>query len=103
MALETMISVQTVAHCGYEASAVTDVFANPLKAISVALKGPKTEGEMVEEIDISKSRDPDFFHDAHVSEMMKNRIPKTERNGNSPIPSAGAAINPKGDLAKKLK
>ena len=59
-----------MAHCGYEASAVTDVFANPLKALSVALKGPKTEGVMAKEIDISNSRDPDFFHDAHVSEMM---------------------------------
>ena len=61
-----------MAHCGYEASAVTDVFTNPLKAASVALKGPKTEGAMAKEIDISKSRDPDFFHDTHVSEMMKN-------------------------------
>jgi phage-related protein len=93
-----------MAHCGYEASAVTDVFANPLKALSVALKGPKTEGEMAEEIDISKSRGPDFFHDTHVSEMMKKlHAQKQNEKDNSPIPSAGAAINPKGDLAKKLK
>ena len=93
-----------MAHCGYEASAVTDVFANPLKAVSVALKGPKTEGAMAEEIDISKSRDPDFFHDTHVSEMMKKlHAQKQNETDNSPIPSAGAAINPKGELAKKLK
>ena len=93
-----------MAHCGYEASAVTDVFANPLKAISVALKGPKTEGAMAKEIDISKSRDPDFFHDTHVSEMMKKlHAQKQNETDNSPIPSAGAAINPKSDLAKKLK
>ena len=45
-----------MANCGYEASAVTDGFSNPLKAESVALKGPNTEGEMAEESDISRSR-----------------------------------------------
>ena len=60
-----------MAHCGYEASAVTDVFSNPLKAASVAINGPKTEGAMAQEIDMSKSRDPDFVHDTHVSDMMK--------------------------------
>ena len=30
-----------MAHCGYEASAVSDVFKNPLKAINVAMNGPK--------------------------------------------------------------
>jgi hopanoid biosynthesis associated radical SAM protein HpnH len=60
-----------MAHCGYEASAVNDVFTNPLKAIKVALNGPKTQGPMADEIDLSKSRDPDFVFDTHVSEMMK--------------------------------
>ncbi len=60
-----------MAHCGYEASAVNDVFTNPLKAIKVALNGPKTQGPMANEIDLSKSRDPDFVFDTHVSEMMK--------------------------------
>ena len=60
-----------MAHCGYEASAVTDVFESPLKAINVALNGPKTNGDMAQEIDLSNSRDPDFVFDTHVSEMMK--------------------------------
>ena len=92
-----------MAHCGYEASAVTDVFTNPLKAATVAIKGPKTEGAMAEEIDISKSRDPDFFHDTHVSEMMKKLHAQQKHNESkdSPIPSAGAAINPNSHLAKK--
>mgnify|MGYP000441526900 FL=1 len=37
-----------MAHCGYEATAVSDTLAHPLKALSVALRGPKTEGGMVE-------------------------------------------------------
>jgi hypothetical protein len=93
-----------MAHCGYEASAVTDVFTNPLKAASVAIKGPRTEGAMAEEIDISKSRDPDFFHDTHVSEMMKKlHADKKNEANESPIPSAGAAISPHSDLAKNKK
>jgi len=60
-----------MAHCGYEASAVTDVFKNPIKAINVALNGPKTSGKMAKEIDLSKSREPDFVFDSHVQKMMK--------------------------------
>ncbi len=37
-----------MAHCGYEATAVEDMLANPLKGMMVSLKGPKTSGEMVE-------------------------------------------------------
>ena len=59
-----------MAHCGYEASAVEDTFKNPLKAVSVFLKGPKTSGAMAEEIDLSKSRDPDFVFDEHVQKML---------------------------------
>ena len=60
-----------MAHCGYEASAVNDVFKNPLKAIKISVNGPKTEGQMAREIDLSNSRDPDFVFDSHVNEMMK--------------------------------
>jgi hopanoid biosynthesis associated radical SAM protein HpnH len=37
-----------MAHCGYEATAVEDMLSNPLKGFMVSLKGPKTEGAMVE-------------------------------------------------------
>ena len=39
-----------MAHCGYEASAVSDVFSSPIKAFKVALKGPKTQGEMAKKL-----------------------------------------------------
>ncbi len=38
-----------MAHCGYEATAVEDMFKNPLKALWVNLRGPKTEGPMIPE------------------------------------------------------
>jgi hopanoid biosynthesis associated radical SAM protein HpnH len=41
-----------MAHCGYEGTAVEDTFANPLKALKVHLRGPKTEGTMAEEVPI---------------------------------------------------
>jgi len=38
-----------MAHCGYEATAVSDTLAHPLKALAVAIRGPKTEGDMAPE------------------------------------------------------
>ncbi len=38
-----------MAHCGYEATAVEDTLAHPLKALWVAVRGPKTTGDMVPE------------------------------------------------------
>jgi hopanoid biosynthesis associated radical SAM protein HpnH len=35
-----------MAHCGFEGTAVNDVFSHPLKALKVALLGPRTEGPM---------------------------------------------------------
>lgn len=39
-----------MAHCGYEATAVEDMLANPLKALLTSMKGPRTEGDMVPEL-----------------------------------------------------
>jgi hopanoid biosynthesis associated radical SAM protein HpnH len=36
-------------HSGYEGSAVADTLAHPLKALKVAIKGPRTEGPMAPE------------------------------------------------------
>ena len=39
-------------HCGFEASAVDDTFANPLTALKVAMFGPKTDGPMAPELPV---------------------------------------------------
>jgi hypothetical protein len=39
-------------HCGFEATAVNDTFAHPLKAAKVALFGPETDGPMAPELPI---------------------------------------------------
>lgn len=36
-----------MAHCGYEATAVSDTLNNPFKALIANLRGPRTEGPMV--------------------------------------------------------
>lgn len=41
-----------MAHCGYEGTAITDTFSNPLKALKVFLRGPKTTGPLAPELPI---------------------------------------------------
>ncbi|MEQ8763529.1 MAG: adenosyl-hopene transferase HpnH [Planctomycetota bacterium] len=37
-------------HCGFEPTAVDDTFSHPLKALRVALRGPKTEGDFAPDL-----------------------------------------------------
>jgi hopanoid biosynthesis associated radical SAM protein HpnH len=46
-----------MAHCGYEGTAINDTFAHPLKAIKVALLGPRTNGPMAPEVPIRYNKD----------------------------------------------
>ena len=39
-------------HSGYEATAVNDIFRHPLKALKVAVLGPRTDGEMAPELPV---------------------------------------------------
>ena len=62
-------------HCGYEATAVNDTFENPLKALNVFLKGPKTQGEMAPEL-------PILYNDNEVFEpklVVKNEVAKKNK------------------------
>jgi hypothetical protein len=54
-------------HSGYEASAVTDTIAHPLKALGVTLRGIRTEGPMAPDIALDKQRPADFVFSKHVS------------------------------------
>ncbi len=66
-------------HCGYEGTAVEDTFAHPLKALRAALKGPRTEGPMAPEIDLTKARPADDFHERYVTDFMRD-VPLTKRD-----------------------
>ncbi len=60
-----------MAHCGYEPTAAMDAVLNPIKAAMVALRGPRTEGPMAPEIDLSQQRKADYgLHEKHVAKVM---------------------------------
>ncbi|HKR19957.1 MAG TPA: adenosyl-hopene transferase HpnH [Stellaceae bacterium] len=58
-------------HSGYEATAVVDAVKHPLKALGVALRGVKTEGEMTPEINLDKQRPAQYVFSRHVEEAME--------------------------------
>jgi hopanoid biosynthesis associated radical SAM protein HpnH len=41
-----------MAHCGFEGTAVNDAFSHPLKALKVALRGPRTSGAMAPDLPV---------------------------------------------------
>jgi hopanoid biosynthesis associated radical SAM protein HpnH len=47
-----------MAHCGYEGTAINDMFASPLKSIRLAMSGPKTSGDMAPEMPILYTQSP---------------------------------------------
>jgi hopanoid biosynthesis associated radical SAM protein HpnH len=65
-------------HSGYEATAVVDAVRNPLKALRVAVRGPRTEGPMAPEISLESQRPAEFVFRRHVDHAMQ-RIAATGR------------------------
>ena len=64
-------------HSGYEATAVDDTFSSPLKALKVALFGPRTEGPMAPELpvmyDDSVEQKPILVTDAQAGRSCSNK------------------------------
>ncbi len=58
-------------HSGYEATAVNDAVAHPLKALGVSLRGVRTEGEMAPEIPLDKQRPAQYMFSRHVEARLK--------------------------------
>lgn len=53
-------------HCGFEATAVMDTMAHPLKAFAVSRKGIKTDGPFAPDIPIDKQRPSEYVFSRHV-------------------------------------
>ena len=64
-------------HCGYEATAVKDAVAHPLKALKVALRGVRTDGPMAPEIPLDKQRPAEYVFSRHVERKLAE-ITETE-------------------------
>ena len=71
-------------HSGYEATAVRDAIAHPLKALSVSLRGVRTEGPMAPEIPLDRQRPAQFVFSRHVESKLKE-IREAKTNANHPI------------------
>ncbi|HWA62347.1 MAG TPA: adenosyl-hopene transferase HpnH [Caulobacteraceae bacterium] len=57
-------------HSGFEATAVADIVKHPLKALSVTLKGVRTEGPMAPDIPLDKQRPAEFVFSSHVEQKL---------------------------------
>ncbi|WP_323119054.1 adenosyl-hopene transferase HpnH [Burkholderia alba] len=53
-------------HCGFEATAVMDTVAHPLKALRVSLGGIKTTGQFAPDIPIDNQRPAEYVFSRHV-------------------------------------
>ena len=58
-------------HSGYEPTAANDAIAHPIKALLASIRGPRTEGAMAPEIDLSKQRPAESVHDRLVAENLE--------------------------------
>ncbi len=59
-----------MAHCGYEATAAEAMFSSPLQAIKVALRGPRTDGEMAPEISLEHQRPAQYIFSDQVQRSL---------------------------------
>ena len=67
-------------HCGYEATAVQDAVRHPLKALGIALRGVKTEGEMAPEIRLDQQRPAQYpFKDNVERKLAEVRAQRAEQ------------------------
>jgi hypothetical protein len=66
-------------HSGFEASAVQDMVKHPLKALSVTLRGVRTEGPMAPDISIANQRPAKEFFSGHVEKKLAEIRAKNPR------------------------
>ena len=58
-------------HSGFEASAVADTVKRPLTALSVMLRGVRTEGPMAPDIRLDNQRRAEFVFSQHVEQRLE--------------------------------
>ncbi len=57
-------------HSGYEATAVQDAVRHPFKALSVSLRGVRTDGAMAKEIPLERQRPAQYVFSRHVEQKL---------------------------------
>ncbi len=58
-------------HSGYEATAVQDAIAHPVKALQVVLRGVRTEGPLAPEIPLDRQRPAQYVFSRHVELKLR--------------------------------
>lgn len=77
-------------HSGYEATAVADTFAHPLKALGVSLRGVRTSGPMAPDIALDKQRPAEYVFSRHV-EIKLEEIQRAKPPANQARPAKANA------------
>lgn len=70
-------------HSGYEATAVADTIAHPLKAMGVALRGVRTSGPMAADIPLDGQRPAEYVFSRHVEIKLDEIRRKSARSENA--------------------
>jgi hopanoid biosynthesis associated radical SAM protein HpnH len=66
-------------HCGFEGTAVAHSVKNPLKVLSLSLRGIKTDGAMAKDISLDNQRKADFVFSSHVEKKLAEIRAKNPR------------------------
>jgi len=74
-------------HSGYEATAVEDSVKRPWKALVATLRGPRTEGPMVEDIPLDRARPAEYVFSDHVQSAM-SKLSHTKPGSTTPAAAA---------------
>jgi hopanoid biosynthesis associated radical SAM protein HpnH len=81
-----------MAHCGYEATAAEAMFKSPLKAIKVALRGPRTDGPMAPEIPLDNQRPAQYlFSDQVQLRLSEIRAAEAQEKARKSAKAASAS------------
>lgn len=61
-----------MAHCGYEPTSAEDALRHPLKSLRAALRGPKIQGPLANEVDMSCQRPAEYVFSDHVERALED-------------------------------
>jgi len=70
---------ECMVHCGYEATAVADTVAHPLKALKALLKGPELDAPMAPEITLENQRPAEYIFDSNVQKTLSELHAEAEQ------------------------
>jgi len=81
-----------MAHCGYEPTAAEAMLRNPIRAMQVAIRGPRTEGVFAAEIPLDNQRPAQYvFSDQVQQKLSEMRKAEAQEAASKKVSPSGAA------------